>query len=139
MNEGHVVDLDASNAEAGRLLELEARVAQLQQALESRVVIEQAKGILAERLMVGVDEAFDLLRYAARSHRTKLHGLAARVVEERATPTPVVLAIAKSARLRASWMRELAEAHHARVEELRAGLVEQAVRLGLDRPPRENR
>ena len=59
---------------------------QLQQALESRIVIEQAKGILAERYGIGVDEAFVLLRRSARNHRRRLHGLAALVVASRETP-----------------------------------------------------
>jgi len=57
------------------------RQAQLQQALDSRVVLEQAKGILAERLQVSVDEAFTILRRTARSHRVKLHAAARAVVE----------------------------------------------------------
>src|SRR5919204_4393231 len=90
-----------------RLAEAEERIAQLETALESRVVIEQAKGVLAERLAVSVGEAFDILRYAARSHRTKLRDVARRVVDERNTPAPVVVAIARVARVRAAAIREV--------------------------------
>lgn len=54
---------------------------QLQRALESRVVIEQAKGILAERFGVGVDHAFQLLREHARRTNRRLHVIAEGVVD----------------------------------------------------------
>jgi hypothetical protein len=57
------------------------RTIQLQAALDSRIVIEQAKGILAERHGITPDKAFELLRRDARSRRMKLHALAAGVVE----------------------------------------------------------
>ena len=65
---------------------LAERNAQLETALETRIVIEQAKGMLAERLRVSPDEAFQTLRRAARSNRVKLHALAAAVVASRETP-----------------------------------------------------
>lgn len=54
--------------------------------LESRVVIEQAKGMLAERLGVSLDEAFAFLRSAARSQGMKPERLAAEVVQSPVTP-----------------------------------------------------
>jgi AmiR/NasT family two-component response regulator len=56
------------------------RQAQLQHALDSRIVIEQAKGMLAERLGVSVEEAFELLRRTARSNRARVHDVAQAVV-----------------------------------------------------------
>jgi hypothetical protein len=56
------------------------RTIQLQTALESRIVIEQAKGILAERHGTTPDEAFDRMRRDARSRRMKLHDLAVGIV-----------------------------------------------------------
>lgn len=68
---------------------LYAEVEQLRHALHSRIVIEQAKGILAERLTVSVDEAFTILRHAGRSHRLKSDALCEQVVREPSTPAPV--------------------------------------------------
>ena len=65
------------NDATGFLLE---RTIQLQIALDSRVVIEQAKGIVAERHGIALSEAFDQLRQAARSRRAKLHDVAAEIV-----------------------------------------------------------
>ena len=59
----------------------ETRATQLQQALASRVLIEQAKGVLAERRRISVDEAFALLRGYARDHNLRLTELARRVAE----------------------------------------------------------
>lgn len=53
---------------------------QLQGALESRVVIEQAKGVVASARGVTVEEAFDLIRKHARDHNTKLRTVAEAVV-----------------------------------------------------------
>ena len=65
------------NDPSGFLLE---RTLQLQTALDTRVVIEQAKGVLAEREGINPDEAFERLRRAARSRRVKLHEHAAAIV-----------------------------------------------------------
>ena len=65
------------------------RTRQLEGALESRVVIEQAKGMLAERYAVDVSQAFELLRRAARTRRLKVRELAAAVVSQRETPTAI--------------------------------------------------
>jgi hypothetical protein len=53
---------------------------QLQEALSSRIVIEQAKGVIAERQGVHVDAAFELLRAWARSHGEPLSEVARLVV-----------------------------------------------------------
>ena len=65
------------------------RTRQLQLALDSRVVIEQAKGMLAERYELELGDAFELLRAAARRKQLKLRDLAASVVASRETPAPV--------------------------------------------------
>jgi hypothetical protein len=58
-----------------------AHVAQLQTALDSRIVIEQAKGILAERLRTTLEESFALLRGHARSNNATLRDTARAVVD----------------------------------------------------------
>lgn len=83
---------------AGEVEVLRARTAQLQQALDSRVALEQAKGVLAERLGIRPDDAFELLRRAARSTNVRLHDLATEVVVSRATPAAVAREVARSRR-----------------------------------------
>ncbi|GAA3149556.1 GAF and ANTAR domain-containing protein [Streptomyces rectiviolaceus] len=58
----------------------EMRRGQLQEALTSRVAIEQAKGVLAERWKCTVDEAFEALRRHARANRLRLSECAQQVV-----------------------------------------------------------
>ncbi|MGE6737476.1 ANTAR domain-containing protein [Streptomyces sp. NPDC059900] len=55
-------------------------IGQLQTALESRIVIEQAKGMLASRLGIGVEAAFLRLRDHARSRQQRLTELASDIV-----------------------------------------------------------
>jgi GAF domain-containing protein len=54
---------------------------QLQAALNSRIVIEQAKGVVSHTRGVSIDEAFLLIRQYARSHNTGLSTVAARLVD----------------------------------------------------------
>lgn len=56
-------------------------VQQLQGALTSRVVIEQAKGVLAERAGIGVDEAFARMRAHARARNVRLSDLARQLID----------------------------------------------------------
>ena len=61
---------------------LEAQVVnqQLQNALNSRVVIEQAKGMVAERQNLNMEQAFSALRNYARNHNLRLVDVAQAVI-----------------------------------------------------------
>jgi hypothetical protein len=54
---------------------------QLQTALNSRVIIEQAKGVIAERKNIDMDRSFVLLRKAARATNRRLSDLARDLVD----------------------------------------------------------
>jgi transcriptional regulator with GAF, ATPase, and Fis domain len=54
---------------------------QLQTALNSRIIVEQAKGVIAERRQLDVDSSFALLRSAARRSNRRLSDLARAIVD----------------------------------------------------------
>jgi GAF domain-containing protein len=54
---------------------------QLQSALNSRIIIEQAKGVIAERRGLDMDRSFEVLRVASRSGNRRLSDLARAVVD----------------------------------------------------------
>ena len=70
--------------------------AHLERALKTRIVIEQAKGVLAERFRVTPREAFELMRGTARSRQMSVQDLSRDVVANRETPTPILAYIQKS-------------------------------------------
>jgi AmiR/NasT family two-component response regulator len=63
------------------LKDAQSLAGQLQDALDSRVLIEQAKGMLAERANESVSEAFIRLRRYARGHNEKLSAVSEAIVE----------------------------------------------------------
>ncbi|MGC0249014.1 GAF and ANTAR domain-containing protein [Pseudactinotalea sp. Z1748] len=56
---------------------------QLQEAFRSRVVIEQAKGIIAQTHDIDVEEAFQRIRRHARAQHTSLHAVSEAIVNLR--------------------------------------------------------
>jgi len=65
---------------ASKLRQQEQLSGQLQEALESRVVIEQAKGITAEQRSVTIEEAHQLMRAHARNNNASLRVVAQAIV-----------------------------------------------------------
>ena len=59
----------------------------LRRALDGQVVVEQAKGMLAERTGLSVGEAFELMRGFARSHNRRVVEVATAVTEGRLAHT----------------------------------------------------
>lgn len=64
-----------------RLLEQDIITEQLQAALSTRVVIEQAKGVLAERAQISVGAAFTMMRAQARRTEQQLTAIAYAVLD----------------------------------------------------------
>ena len=71
------IEQDRISRERARL------IAQLEGALETRVTIEQAKGMLANHLDIDLNEAFGRLRHRARSSRRLLAEVAEEAVVNR--------------------------------------------------------
>ena len=76
---------------------------QLTQALASRVVIEQAKGVIFERAGVDMPEAFSRLRRYARSNNLRLTDVAQAAIDGSLDPT--VWTVANPKRSALTWSR----------------------------------
>lgn len=74
--------------------ERDALTEQLQVALNSRVVLEQAKGIISQQAGLDVDAAFALLRGYARAHNRRLGDAAAAVINHELSATDLTGAAA---------------------------------------------
>jgi len=77
----NVLGVLAVARDASMLRQQQQLSVQLQNALESRVVIEQAKGIIAQRRAVTIDEAYQLIRAHARNNNASLRTVAEAIVE----------------------------------------------------------
>jgi GAF domain-containing protein len=88
-NVAAVALVSARAAADGKALNL-----QLQHALNSRVIIEQAKGFLAQYANLGVDESFVILRRFSRDRNLRLTEVALKMLN-RELPADLVLAHAR--------------------------------------------
>ena len=104
----------------------DVEVAQLRQALTSRVWIEQAKGVLVATEGVSPDEAFQHLRRQARSSSRKVADLAQEVVQEAQRERIAALAV-DDARVRAAEAR--AQQAEQALQAARTGLARRAAAL----------
>jgi hypothetical protein len=67
-----------------------ALIEQLQTALSSRIVVEQAKGVIGEHAGVDMATAFTALRSYARAHQVKLSAIARAVIDHEIDPRDVL-------------------------------------------------
>ncbi|WP_410666162.1 ANTAR domain-containing protein [Amycolatopsis sp. lyj-84] len=70
---------------------------QLQGALDSRVIIEQAKGLVSARLEIDPTDAFLVLRHYARGHNRRISELCEQLVSRRMTVSDLVGSVPKRA------------------------------------------
>jgi hypothetical protein len=88
------------SAAVGRMLAVTQaayeRRAHLEHALQSRIAIEQAKGIIAERYGLDTEDAFALIRRAARTHRLKIRELVTRIRPGGPTPPEIEAVLRKA-------------------------------------------
>lgn len=110
--DGHVLPAQIA-AELERLVAYadsqERKVSQLQSALDSRVVIERAIGILAERFALPLAGAFELLRTAARNTRREVRTIAEELSASRQTPPEIAELLPKETGLLLTLDGESAE------------------------------
>ena len=69
------------------MLETQVVNEQLNHALNSRIVIEQAKGMVAERLGLNMEQAFSTLRNHARNHNLRLADVAQEIINGTLAPS----------------------------------------------------
>lgn len=78
----------ATMAGAAEYVSAQRTAAQLQQAISSRAVVDQAKGILMQLLDCDSDQAFERLRRISQTQHVKLTEVARQVIETRTEPEP---------------------------------------------------
>ena len=84
--DGQVARKPAADQVAGETGRLRATVSQLEHALQARVRVEQAIGVLAERHRIKPRQAFEQLRTAARNRGRKVIDIASDVVASASNP-----------------------------------------------------
>lgn len=77
---------DDPGSEATALKEARVEIDQLQQALDSRLVIGRAEGIMLERLGVEPDRAIEYLKRVSSVTNRKVVDIAAEIVETKQLP-----------------------------------------------------
>jgi len=80
---------------------------QLQYALDSRVTIEQAKGVIAEHAHFDMDAAFSALRLYARNHNERLVDVAHAVAARTLAAAEIAAEVTRPPRLPRSPGREI--------------------------------